>query len=63
MWQKPTIRVNHAVIYRGTDNHIHELSLYGVNWSGGDLSLISSAPAATGDPMAYVRSDATRAGI
>jgi len=37
-----------AVLYRGTDNHIHELFLApGANWDTGDLMVVSGNPNAT----------------
>jgi hypothetical protein len=52
-----------AVVYRGTDNHIHELALPrgGTKWLPSDLTKLSSAPAAAGDPFGYVRSDQVNA--
>jgi hypothetical protein len=48
------------VVYRGSDNHIHELRLQG-SWIQADLSAIVSdtppAPPAAGDPYAYVTPD------
>jgi hypothetical protein len=44
-----------SVVYRGADNHIHELYLSGSIWRTGDLSAITGAPAAAGDPTVYVR--------
>jgi hypothetical protein len=52
-----------AVLYRGFDNHIYELALvtdpisHTVAWQSGDLSALTGAPAAAGDPAGYVRSD------
>ena len=43
------------VVYRGTDNHIHELWWGAANgWRGGDLCAETGAPAAAGDPFGYV---------
>jgi len=46
-------------VYRGADDHIHEIFLPrgGAAWKTGDLSAAAGAPAATGEPSAYVRSD------
>ncbi len=45
---------SHQVVYRGTDDHIHELWWVGVApVSGWDLSALSGAPAAGGDPVGY----------
>jgi hypothetical protein len=48
-----------AVVYRGTDNDIHELSLPqgSSSWQNYDLSALTGATAAAGDPSPYVRSD------
>jgi hypothetical protein len=48
-----------TVVYRGTDNHIHELGLAPGSsfWQVGDLSAITGAPAAVGGPTGYVRAD------
>ncbi len=47
-----------SVVYRGTDNHIHELYLSaGTTWQTGDLSAQSNALQAAGNPAAYVRFD------
>ena len=47
-----------AVVYRGIDNHIHEVYLpLGGIWEVGDLSALTGAPPAAGDPSGYVRSD------
>jgi hypothetical protein len=53
-----------AVVYRGTDNHIYEISLPkgAQSWSWGDLTVDSgNAKLAAGDPLAYVRSDSVNA--
>jgi outer membrane protein assembly factor BamB len=44
------------VVYRGTDNHVHQLfSLAGeAQWSRADLTAIADAPSAVGDPSGYV---------
>jgi hypothetical protein len=43
------------VVYRGTDNHIHELWWkYTTGWQSGDLTAGSGATAAAGDPAGYV---------
>ena len=43
------------VVYRGTDNHIHELWLAeGGGWHHSDLSNATGAPAAAGDPAGYM---------
>jgi hypothetical protein len=51
-------RVN-TVVYRGSDNHIHEFSLPfdGATWTAGDLTAITGAATAAGDPVGYTRSD------
>lgn len=48
-----------AVVYRGTDDHIYELRLPpgSSTWQVGDLTALTSAPAATGDPSPYTRLD------
>jgi hypothetical protein len=48
-----------AVVYRGSDNDIHELGKGGSPWSDGDLNIVSHASGfpAQGNPMGYVRSD------
>lgn len=51
-----------AVVYRGSDNRVHELSSAGAsNWSNpywwGSKDIHGSAPAATGNPTGYVRHD------
>jgi hypothetical protein len=50
-----------AVVYRGSDNHIHELSQpisSAARWHDTDLTVAAGAGAVTdGDPMAYVRSE------
>src|SRR5262249_5573931 len=47
------------VVYRGIDGHIHEIYLpFGATaWHVGDLSVLTGAPAAAGDPTSYIRSD------
>jgi Fungal fucose-specific lectin len=43
------------VLYRGTDDHVHEISLPpGRTWVTGDLTAQTGAPAASGEPRAYV---------
>jgi hypothetical protein len=45
-------------VYRGLDNHIHELYLApGGSWQTADLSALADAPPAAGDPGAYIRWD------
>lgn len=49
-----------AVVYRGTNGHIYELyrpSDGGANWQVGDLTALTGAPRAAGDPFGYTRSD------
>jgi hypothetical protein len=50
-----------SVVYRGSDNQIHEIFLPrgGAAWQSADpdLSAQSGAPPAVGDPGGYVRSD------
>src|SRR5262249_55073058 len=48
-----------SVVYRGFDNHIHELSLRSgaAVWNLSDLSALAGAPPAQGDPAGYRRSD------
>jgi hypothetical protein len=48
----------YRIVYRGTDNHIHELRLQGV-WQQADLSILSgdANPSAYGDAFAYVTPD------
>jgi hypothetical protein len=52
-----------AIVYRSADGHIHELSLLegASTWQAGDLSSLTGATAAVGNPAAYVRSDGTNA--
>ena len=52
-----------AVVYRGSDSHIYELRLDpgSGQWQKGDLTSITGAPQASGDPVGYVRADATNA--
>ena len=40
------------VVYRGQDNHIHEIHLTDT-WHKYDLTAATGAPAAAGDPMGY----------
>jgi hypothetical protein len=49
-----------AVVYRGTDGHVYEISLAPCagRWTLADLSKESGAPPAAGDPVGYVRGDA-----
>jgi hypothetical protein len=47
-----------AVVFRGSDGNVWELSL-GNGWSAGNLATLTGAPAALGDPVPYVRADAT----
>lgn len=42
------------VVYRGTDNHIHELYWQGGNWGHTDASSVAGAPNAAGDPFGYM---------
>jgi hypothetical protein len=43
------------VVYRGEDNHIHELWWDAENgWGRGDLTDVTGAPKAAGDPSGYV---------
>ncbi|HYP05248.1 MAG TPA: hypothetical protein VER03_03355, partial [Bryobacteraceae bacterium] len=45
----------HHVVYRGGNNHLFEFSWTGPNQAAyGDLTALASAPAAAGDPSAYV---------
>jgi hypothetical protein len=48
-----------SVVYRGIDNHIHELFLSqgGAAWGKGDLTALTGGPAAGSDPAPFVRSD------
>lgn len=47
-----------SVVYRGQDNHIHELYLApGASWQAGDLTAITGAALAEGDSRGYARSD------
>jgi hypothetical protein len=42
------------VVYRGTDGHIHELwSDAASGWGAADLTEVSLAPTAAGDPSGY----------
>lgn len=47
------------VIYRGTDGHIYELAADSV-WECADLTEISGAPLAAGDPFGYVWNNVAR---
>jgi hypothetical protein len=42
------------VVYRGFDNHVHELRKDASGWHHGDLTAMTGAPAAAGDPASYV---------
>ena len=42
------------VVYRGFDNHVHELRKDASGWHHGDLTAVTGAPAAAGDPAGYV---------
>jgi len=42
------------VVYRGFDNHVHELRKDASGWHHGDLTTMTGAPAAAGDPAGYV---------
>lgn len=45
------------VLYRGQDTHVHEVRLEpGQSWKGADLTRLSGAAAAAGDPFGYVTS-------
>jgi hypothetical protein len=47
-----------SVVYRGIDDHIHELYLpLGRSWLVDDLSRRAGAPLAAGDPFGYIRCD------
>jgi len=47
-----------AVIYRGTDNHLHEIGLRGSVWEYNDLTSVSGLHSSlAGDPIGYVRTD------
>ena len=47
-----------SMVYRGSDNHIHELTTPGGSiWQTADLSALADAPPAAGDPAAYRRYD------
>jgi len=46
-----------AVVFCGSDNHVHELALIGGQWVHTDLSLVANSTATFGYPFAYVRSD------
>ena len=52
-----------SVVFRGADGHIRELFLlFGSGaWGVSDLTAITGAPAASGDPSGYVRSDGVNA--
>jgi hypothetical protein len=55
----PYMRGDHrgAVLYRGSDAHIHELVLLPAGWARTDLTLKAGAPQAIGSPAGFVRSD------
>jgi hypothetical protein len=42
------------VVYRGFDNHVHELWKDASGWHHSDLTTVTGAPAAAGDPAGYV---------
>ena len=44
------------VVYRGTDNHVHQLfaAANQAQWSHADLTAITNAPLAVGNPFGYV---------
>ena len=42
------------VVYRGFDNHVHELRKDASGWHHGDLTAMTGAPVAAGDPAGYV---------
>lgn len=46
-----------AVVYRGMDNHIHELPLQGGRWYHFDLTTTAKAPSCSSNPMGYIRAD------
>ena len=48
------------VVYRGTDNHIHELWWDNNGWHHGDLTAATGSPAATGDPAGYTLASTTQ---
>jgi hypothetical protein len=41
------------VVYRGTDNDIHQLYNNGTQWAHQDLSILAGAPPAAGDPFEF----------
>lgn len=45
------------VVYRATDNHIHEIRLEEGSWKKADLSAQAGAPDAAGDPFLYITGD------
>jgi hypothetical protein len=49
------------MVYRGTDNHIYELSLPGEQWQSLDLTKTTKAPSCASSPMGYVRVDGVTA--
>jgi hypothetical protein len=52
-----------VVVFRGAlDNHIYELALpWQSSWRVGDLTKVTGAPVAAGDPFGYVRTDGINA--
>jgi hypothetical protein len=52
-----------AVVFRGSDGHIYELSRleHTTTWGAGDLTKLTAAPTAAGDPFGYLRSDGVNA--
>jgi hypothetical protein len=42
------------VVYRGPDNHVHELAKEASGWHHSDLTAATGAPATAGDPAGYV---------
>lgn len=50
------------VVYRGADEHLHELSLEATGlWTSDDLSVLTGSPEAAGDPSGYVTRTIDRA--
>jgi hypothetical protein len=45
------------VIYRGADDHMHQIRLVSGQWLGADIGALGGAPPAAGDPFAYTTTD------
>ncbi|MET0863463.1 MAG: serine hydrolase domain-containing protein [Nakamurella sp.] len=50
-----------AVVYRGADQHVHELALQGTRWRHADLTATAKGPNCATNPFGYVRADGVNA--